>query len=285
MKELVIISGKGGTGKTSITAALASLAEKIVLADCDVDAADLHLVLCPRIVKQENFWGGKLARIDLQRCTECGRCREVCRFEAITTDYVVDAIACEGCGVCVWNCPVAAISFEPRQSGVWYFSETSRGPMVHATLGIAEENSGKLVTVVRREARQQAENRGAELLLVDGPPGTGCPVIAAIGGADEVLIVTEPTVSAIHDMYRVWQLARHFQVHALLCINKWDLNEELTGSIEKFAAENGLPVVGKISFDRQVTQAQVAGKTVFELGDYKLQDEFLELWQNIRRFF
>lgn len=156
--------------------------------------------------------------------------------------------------------------------------------MVHAALGIAEENSGKLVTLVRREARQQAENRGAELLLVDGPPGTGCPVIAAIGGADEVLIVTEPTVSAIHDMHRVWQLARHFQVHALLCINKWDLNQELTKSIEKFATENELPVVGKISFDRQVTQAQVAGKTVFELGDYKLQDEFLELWQNIRRF-
>jgi MinD superfamily P-loop ATPase len=284
MKELVIISGKGGTGKTSITGAFASLGEKMVLADCDVDAADLHLLLEPSIIRQEEFTGGKIARIDAEICTSCGQCRDLCRFEAITADFRVDEVSCEGCGVCVWNCPVDAISFEPRTSGTWFVSETRRGPMVYAKLGIAQENSGKLVTLVRRQARQLAEERKAELLLVDGPPGTGCPVIASIGGADMLLIIAEPSLSAIHDMKRVIQLAEHFQVKALVCINKCDLNPELSQTIVRFCQQHGLPVAGEIKFSRAVTKAQIQGKSVIEFEDSSLKNDLITLWGNVRRY-
>ena len=283
MKELVIISGKGGTGKTSITAAFASLAENIVLADCDVDAADLHLLLAPVIKKQEEFIGGKVARIDPEMCTSCSQCRDVCRFEAITPDFQVDEISCEGCGVCVWNCPAEAITFEPRISGNWFISDTHRSPMVHAKLGIAQENSGKLVTLVRKQARKLAEERKAELLLVDGPPGTGCPVIASIGGADILLVVTEPTLSAIHDMKRVLQLAKHFQVDALVCINRCDLNPELSRAIERFCRENHIPLAGKIKFSRNVTKAQIQGKSIIEFNNCTMKNDFINLWEDLRR--
>jgi MinD superfamily P-loop ATPase len=283
MKELVIISGKGGTGKTSITGAFASLAENIVLADCDVDAADLHLLLEPRIKKQEEFTGGKIARIDLEICTSCGKCRDVCRFGAITPDFQVEEISCEGCGVCVWNCPEDAISFKPRISGNWFVSDTRRGPMVHAKLGIAEENSGKLVTLVRKEARKLAEAKKADLLLVDGPPGTGCPVIASIGGADLLLVVTEPTLSAIHDMKRVLQLAKHFQVDALVCINKCDLNPDLSRAIEQFCQGNHIPLAGKIKFSRNVTKAQIQGKSIIEYNNYTIKNDFITMWEYLRR--
>jgi MinD superfamily P-loop ATPase len=281
MKELVIISGKGGTGKTSITAAFASLANHAVLADCDVDAADLHLVMAPKVMHKESFIGGKVAEIDPARCSQCGQCLEVCRFDAITEDFRIQAIACEGCGVCVWNCPENAIDFIPRKSGDGFISETRFGTMVHAKLGIAEENSGKLVTRVRKQAREVAEKQKADFLLIDGPPGIGCPVIAAIGGADHALIVTEPSRSAIHDMERAIDLCDHFKIQVSVCINKSDINKDLTRTIEIFCQDKGIMVVGKIPYDPALTEAQIAGKTITEFDDGPLQDRFKQLWQSL----
>lgn len=281
MKELVVISGKGGTGKTSLVAALASLNENMVLADCDVDAADLHLILQPDIQEQGEFVGGKVARIDPEKCTECGMCQIVCRFDAVSEDFQVNEIDCEGCGVCVWSCPAKAIEFVPKVSGNWYVSNTRYGTMVHSQLGIAEENSGKLVTFVRRKAQEIARNTQADFILVDGPPGTGCPVIAAIGNADQLLIVTEPTVSAKHDMERVVQLARHFDVPASICINKFDLNLDLTSEIEQFAQKENLPLAGKIPYDNSITEAQMQGKSILEFGTSEIQNSFKAVWKEI----
>jgi len=281
MKELVVISGKGGTGKTSITGALATLMPNTILSDCDVDAPDLHLLLQPDIQKKESFSGGKVARIDKTKCNECGICRDVCRFDAITPDYVVEEISCDGCGVCVWNCPENAISFESRDSGEWYVSKTRFGDMVHARLHPGEENSGKLVTEVRNVARQIGKEKGADFLLVDGPPGVGCPVISSIGGADLLLVVTEPTRSAIHDMQRALQLAQHFNVPSTVCINKYDLNEEMTKVIEEYCAEEGLPVLGKIGFDKEFVAAQIQGKAVLELDSPVSKSAVQNLLKNI----
>ncbi|MBN1560233.1 P-loop NTPase [candidate division KSB1 bacterium] len=280
MKEIVIISGKGGTGKTSVTGALATLLPKAILADCDVDAPDLHLLLQPEIQHRTPFSGSKVARIEKTRCSEYGICRQVCRFDAISIDFVVQDISCEGCGVCVWNCPEEAISFIPRDSGEWYISTTRFGEMVHARLHPGEENSGKLVTQVRTIARDRAERQSLDFLLVDGPPGVGCPVIAAIGGADLLLTVTEPTRSAIHDMERVLQLARHFDVAAGVCINKYDLNEVMAQEIVEFCRRENLPLLGKIAYDPQFVEAQVQGKTIVELDSAALP-EFQLLLDNI----
>ncbi len=282
MKELVVISGKGGTGKTSITGALTTLMPNTMLADCDVDAPDLHLLLQPHIQKKTPFSGGKVARIDKSKCTECGICREVCRFDAITPDYVVEEISCEGCGVCVWNCPENAIAFEERDSGEWYVSTTRFGDMVHARLHPGEENSGKLVTQMRQAARELGKEKGADYMLVDGPPGVGCPVISSIGGADLLLIVTEPTRSAIHDMQRALQLAQHFKVRASICINKYDLNEEMTREIEKYCQANDLPVLGTIAFNKEFVASQIKGKAVLELDIPELKSAFQLLFENIR---
>jgi len=240
MKELVIISGKGGTGKTSIVAAFAALSPNKVLCDADVDAANLHLVTGPRVRETHDFQGGSMAIINHDRCTECGLCRDLCRWDAINSDFEVDAFECEGCGVCVYFCPEKAIDFPVKTCGQWFRSDTRFGPMIHARLGIAEENSGKLVTLVRQKARTLAEERGLNLLLTDGPPGVGCPVIASIGGASVLLIVTEPSVSGRHDMERVTQLAAHFKVPAMVCVNKFDLNLDETRTIEAYAAQKGL---------------------------------------------
>jgi len=264
MKELVVISGKGGTGKTSLLAALASLAENKVLCDADVDAADLHLIMNPEAIRRFEFQSGNTAVINKEHCTECGLCREMCRWNAISEDYNVNSIDCEGCGVCVYFCPEKAIDFPENTCGKWFFSDTRFGPMVHARLDIAEENSGKLVTLVRREAAKLAEQKKLDLILTDGPPGVGCPVIASIGGAATVLIVTEPTVSGIHDMERVAQLAAHFKVPAMVSINKFDLNLELTREIETYAAANNLICLGRIAFDPVFTRAMVQAQTVFE---------------------
>lgn len=264
IRELVIVSGKGGTGKTSITAAFASLAENAVLCDADVDAADLHLLMAPRIERRTDFMGGSKAYIRTDDCTSCGRCRELCRFAAISADYVVDHIACEGCGVCVDLCPVAAIDFPVQKCGEWYISSTRFGPMVHARLGIAEENSGKLVSLVRRETMQLAEEKGLGMILTDGPPGIGCPVIAAIGGATALVIIVEPTVSGLHDMARVADLAAHFRVPGLVCINKFDLNPEMTGRIEAYALQRKMRVVGRVPFDPIFTRAMIAGQNILE---------------------
>ncbi len=264
MKELVIISGKGGTGKTSIVGAFATLAKNKILCDADVDAADLHLIIEPSIQSRHDFQSGRTALIDESRCSECGLCRELCQFEAINPDFQVDPIACEGCGVCVHFCPEKAIEFPLNTCGEWYISETRFGPMVHARLGIAEENSGKLVSLVRNEAKALAEKTGADLILTDGPPGVGCPVIASIGNADAVLVVTEPSVSGIHDLKRILALTEHFRVPAMVCVNKYDLNQKLADDIHSYAREAHATSIGQIPFDTAITHAMVRARTLLE---------------------
>jgi len=285
MKELVIISGKGGTGKTSIVSAFAALAEKKVLCDADVDAADLHLIMAPEILERHDFKGGNKAVIEREKCTECGLCRELCRWNAISEDFEVDSISCEGCGVCWYFCPEKAIDFPEQTCGEWYISDTRFGPMVHGRLGIAEENSGKLVTLARQEAKKLGEAKGLDLILTDGPPGVGCPVIASIGGASAVLIVAEPTVSGRHDMERVAQLAAHFKVPALLSINKFDLNPEVADAIEDVAAEHNIRVLNRIPFDPTFTKAMVQGKTIVEFdGNSEGNRAVKEMWDQVRDF-
>jgi len=283
MKELVIISGKGGTGKTSLVAAFASLAENMVLCDADVDAADLHLIMNPEVIRQTDFQSGNTAVIKNELCTECGLCRRLCRWNAVSDDYKVNPIDCEGCGVCVYFCPEHAIDFPENTCGRWFISNTRFGPLVHARLGIAEENSGKLVTLVRREAGKLAEKERLDLILTDGPPGVGCPVIASIGGAAAVLIVTEPTVSGIHDMQRVAQLAAHFNVPAMVCVNKFDLNLGMTQAIEKYAAENSITCLGRIAFDPIFTRAMVQARNIFEYGHgSQANREIKAVWRGIK---
>jgi MinD superfamily P-loop ATPase len=264
MKELVVISGKGGTGKTSIVAAFASLASNKVLSDADVDAADLHLIMSPQATERHDFQAGHSAIINPDKCTACGLCRELCRYNAISEDYTVNHLDCEGCGVCVHFCPEKAVDFPVKTCGEWYLSKTRFGPMVHARLGIAEENSGKLVTLVRQEARKVAEAKKLDLILTDGPPGIGCPVIASLGGASAALIVTEPTVAGRHDMERVAQLADFFRVPVTVCVNKADLNPESTRDIQRYAEQKGYKFLGAIPFDPAFTKAMVEGKTIFE---------------------
>ncbi|MBI5895271.1 MAG: ATP-binding protein, partial [Desulfobacterales bacterium] len=254
MKELVVVSGKGGTGKTSLLAAFASLAENKVLCDADVDAADLHLIMAPVVREQHDFVSGHTARIDPERCTQCGLCQELCRWHAIDEAFVVDAIACEGCGVCYYFCPEKAIDFPSSTCGEWYLSDTRFGPMAHARLGIGEENSGKLVTLIRQEGKKMAEAQHLDLLLTDGPPGIGCPVIASLGGSTAVLIVAEPTVSGHHDMQRIVALSAFFKVPAMLCVNKFDLNPDKATEIEDFARANNVEVMGRIPFDPVFTR-------------------------------
>ncbi|PIS30737.1 MAG: (4Fe-4S)-binding protein [Candidatus Marinimicrobia bacterium CG08_land_8_20_14_0_20_45_22] len=288
MKELVIISGKGGTGKTSLTASFAVLADRSVIADCDVDAADMHLVLSPEIKQSHEFKGGHEAVIRQSDCIACGACLAYCRFDAILMNhepsgkvkFFVDPTACEGCGVCVRSCPVKAIDFPERVCGKWFISETRVGPMVHAKLGIAAENSGKLVTVVRQQARLIAEEQKRSLIIVDGPPGIGCPVIASITGAMIVLVVTEPTISGEHDLERVISLTRHFGIPTHVCVNKWDLNPKMTERIEKKARQNGARVIGRIRYDQGVTDAQMQALAVVETEADSAQD-IKEIWKQL----
>jgi len=282
MKEIVIISGKGGTGKTSIIAAFASLAEKKVLCDADVDAADLHLIMNPEIKERHDFESGYSAIINQDKCTECGLCRDLCKWDAISEDFVVDAIECEGCGVCYYFCPEKAIEFPLNTCGEWYLSETRFGPMAHARLGIAEENSGKLVSLIRQEGKKLAEERHLDLLLTDGPPGIGCPVIASLGGASAVLIVTEPTVSGRHDMERVAELAAFFKIPAKLCVNKFDLNPSEGKAIEAFAKEKNISVIGRVPFDPSFTKAMVQGKTIVEFDNRSEGCKAVkDIWENL----
>ena len=330
MKELVIISGKGGTGKTSIAASLAVLAGNGVVADCDVDAADLHLVLSPQIKDRHDFRSGHEAVIRQEDCIGCGVCLAYCRFGAVmrtssvdvTTRsrvptaacndcdfcvrscslkanemiqamqeacgdssqsvFTIDPVSCEGCGVCVRFCPVQAIEFPERLCGEWMVSETRCGPMVHARLGIAAENSGKLVSTVRREARRLAEERKLDLVIIDGSPGIGCPVIASITGASLVLVVTEPTLSGEHDLKRVVQLTQHFGIPLTVCINKWDVNREMSDQIETYCREQSIPVAGRIRYDRAFTRAQVQGQTVVEALNDGVAEEIRNLWNVVQ---
>ena len=290
VKELVVISGKGGTGKTSIVASFASLAEKKVLADCDVDAADLHLILGPKIIRREKFSGGSRARILSGHCTACGKCEELCRYDAIFYDgpgngkvdktFRVDPIACEGCGVCAYFCAENAIEFAPAVNGEWIVSATRCGPMVHAKLGVAEENSGKLVSLVRSQAKKIAEERKLDLVIIDGSPGIGCPVIASVTGADLVLVVTEPTLSGIHDLERISALTRHFDIPTLVCINKYDLNEELSSQIQAKSSELNARVVGKVCYDPAVTKAQIMKSSVVEYTGGLISQQIKSLWRH-----
>ncbi|HOO77504.1 MAG TPA: ATP-binding protein [bacterium] len=288
MKELAIISGKGGTGKTSITASFAALAGNAVLADCDVDASDLHLILKPTVRRREDFSGGSRAEIDPAACPGCGKCRELCRFDAIEGSgdapavFRVDPLSCEGCGVCARFCPSGAIRFAPVVNGEWYVSDTRFGPMVHARLGPGEENSGKLVSLVRKEAGRIARELGRGPVIIDGSPGIGCPVIASITGADLVLAVTEPTLSGAHDLERVALLTRHFGVETLVCVNKWDLNPDQAAAIEALASRLGLKVAGKVRYDRAVTEAQVRGEALVENGGgTAAAGEIADLWARV----
>ena len=283
MRELTIISGKGGTGKTSLVASFAALAGDKVLADADVDAADLHLILDPEIKHEEDFQGGRTARIDLEVCIDCGECLDRCQFNAITPSLEVDKINCEGCGVCVHFCPVEAIELARHACGRWFISETRFGPMVHARLNIAEENSGLLVSLVRNQAKVLAEDRRIDTILVDGSPGIGCPVIASITGTTAVLIVTEPTLSGLHDLERVSRLTDHFKIPTMACINKFDLNEDLSDQIAGYCAESPVKLVGRIPYDRAVTQAMVAGKSVVEFDDGPVSRAVKEVWLQVDR--
>lgn len=280
MKQITIISGKGGTGKTTLTASLASLIDNKVMADCDVDAADLHLILKPKIRKRTEFYDSKIAYIDPELCTQCGLCEEYCHYKAIT-DFVVDPVACEGCALCEMICPARAVEMKTNLSGEWYISDTRYGPMVHAKLKAGEENSGKLVTIVRNETQKIAEEQNKDFVIIDGPPGIGCPVISSISGVDLVVAVTEPTVSGIHDLERVLQIAGQFKVPAMVVINKYDINEEMTQQIVDFCTENSVPVIGKILFDPAVVESQIHELPVVEFSDNGVSGEMKKIWQEI----
>ena len=284
MRELLVISGKGGTGKTTLAACFAVLGRPCAIADCDVDAADLYLVTQPRRLREEPFSGGRGPVIDRSACTGCGRCVEHCRFSAVELregKAVVERFACEGCGLCARVCPAGAVRMEDQINGEWYVSGTPYGPMAHARLHVAEENSGKLVTVVRREARRLAEENGLERLLIDGPPGIGCPVISSMTGVDFALLVTEPTLSGLHDLKRVSELARRFGVPVGVCVNKSDLNGEMTGRIEAWCREGGMRFIGRIPYDRAVLEALSRGEAAVTVAGSPAAAAIREVWESV----
>lgn len=263
MKQLAVISGKGGTGKTILSASFAVLAENHVTADCDVDAANLDLLLKSRVLETHPFSGSKTAVLNSEKCASCGRCLEVCRFGAVSRSedggYAIDPVACEGCAVCSHVCPEKAVDMVPSKSGEWFVSHTAYGPMVHARLGIGEESSGKLVTEVRRHAKKIAEEENKSLVIIDGPPGIGCPVIASLSGVDLAVVVTEPSSSGIQDMERVIQTAAHFQTAVACVINKYDINPRQTAAAAGWCLRKGIPLLGKIPFDEKVIEAVIKG--------------------------
>ena len=283
MKQIVVISGKGGTGKTVITGAFAALAKNKVMADCDVDAADLHLLLQPVIKERGEFKSGQTAAIDRKICQQCGKCIVACRFGAISEDFVIDPISCEGCAFCSHICPAGAIRMRENSSGEWFISETRFGPMVHAKLGIAEENSGKLVSLVRTKAKELLEKGNYDWVIIDGAPGIGCPVIASLSGVDCALVVTEPTLSGLHDALRVIDVTRHFQIPAKLVINKYNLNTGMSEKIENYCRGNGIHVIGRIGFDKSVVEAMVKGKTIMEYKDTPVRKQISQIWDTLRK--
>ena len=282
MKEIVVLSGKGGTGKTSIVGSFAALAKSKVLVDCDVDAADLHLLLQPTVREEHEFWSGQVAVIDGEKCNQCGLCQELCRFKAIE-DFRVDTVSCEGCGFCSHICLAEAITMTKNLAGQWSISDTRYGPFVHARLGIAQENSGKLVATVRQQAREMAQKLGLDYIISDGPPGIGCPVISSLSGASLALLVTEPTLSGIHDLERVLDVCHHFGVQALVCINKYDINEDNTHQIEGYCLSQGVEVAARIPFDNVVTEAMVHGHPVVEYVPNGVSHQIEVLWEIVSK--
>lgn len=280
MKEIVIISGKGGTGKTTVLGSFAALADNDVVADADVDAPNLHLLLAPETVEEWDYRGASLAVVDFDRCTECGLCDEVCQFEAITAGRV-DERRCEGCGTCALVCPVDAITMEPQVTGKVYLSRTRYGPLAHARLFAGAEATGKLVTEVRQLARRVAAQRQAELILTDGSPGIGCPVIASLSGAEAALAVTEPTPSGLHDLRRVLEVAAYFHVPTGVCINKWDINPDVTAEIERVAEEVGVPTMGRIPFDEAATDATAEGVPLVEWSENAAAAAVRDVWTKV----
>ncbi|MGM0613071.1 MAG: 4Fe-4S binding protein [Bacteroidota bacterium] len=267
MKQVTIISGKGGTGKTSIMAALAAYQENAIFTDCDVDAADLYLLLTPDIQKTHSFPGAPIAQIDQQKCTSCGICESLCRFDAIQQkdgDYQVVEFNCEGCKLCMHACPANAISMQQPENSEWYESDTRFGPMIHARLGIGEDLSGKLVSQLRERAREVAKESKADLILTDGPPGVGCPVIASITGADLGVVITEPTMSGLNDLKRVVDLAEYFHIPLKVVVNKYDLNKSMTDQIEKYCQKSNLELIARIPYDQIFLEAMVKQKTLSE---------------------
>jgi MinD superfamily P-loop ATPase len=282
MRQITVLSGKGGTGKTTITASFAVLAKKAVVADCDVDAPDLHMLLHPEIIETQEFKGSKLAVIDEARCIKCGLCREKCKFNAVTENFTIDSFSCEGCGVCAIVCPTNAITLTERVSGHAYISKTKYGFMAHAMLSPSEANSGKLVTLVRQNAKILAERENCNFIIIDGPPGIGCPVIASVTGVDAGLVVTEPTMSGIHDLKRALQLLEHFNVQPFVCVNTYDINKDNAEKIESFCKENGINVIGKIPFNPIVTEAMVNGKTIIEYSPRNAVAKEIEgIWEKL----
>lgn len=281
MKQLLVISGKGGTGKTTLVSSFAALAGGKVLSDCDVDAADLHLVLDPRVDRKEEFSGGKEAVKDDSKCTKCGLCYESCRFDAIDENYDIDGFRCEGCGVCAHVCPEGAITMEDVLTGYSLESSTEHGSLVHGELQAGEEASGKLVTEIKQKAKKLAEEEGKELIIVDGSPGTGCPVIASLADVDLALIVTEPTESGLSDLKRVTELSKNFEVKPAIVVNKYDLNPQKVSEIEKYAEENDIPITGKIPYDSDVTRAMVEGKSIVEYSDGDASLSIKEVWSKV----
>jgi len=283
MHEMVVLSGKGGTGKTSLVGALAALVPDKVLCDADVDAADLHLLLGPEIRERHDFLAGHKAVIAAERCVQCQECLDWCRFGAISEDLVINPLLCEGCGVCWSLCPAQAVDFPDHHCGEWFISETRFGPLVHGRLGIAEENSGKLVALVRQEARRLAEEQGLTWILTDGPPGIGCPVIASLGEATAVLIITEPSVAGRHDLERVAALVEHFGIPVLVLVNKADLHWDTAQEIASFCQDKGYAFLGHLPFDPDFTRAQVEGKTIMEYKSESLQKNLREVWERLQK--
>ncbi len=284
MKQITIISGKGGTGKTTITACLAQLANNYVVADCDVDAADLHLLLNPQILTKHDFYSGKGYSINQETCTKCGKCQEICRYEAISNEFIIDPISCDGCGACFHVCPTKAVSETDNLAGEYYISTTKNNrAMVHANLHIAEDNSGKLVAQVRKEAKELATQINAEYILIDGPPGIGCPVNAAIVGINQAIIVTEPTLSGIHDLKRIIEVTKHFNVPAKVIINKSDINAQNCETIQDICVSENTECIAELPYDKIIIEALIEGKTIIETQpNHKISVLLQEIWENIK---
>jgi len=283
MRQIVVISGKGGTGKTVLSGALAGLARRKVMADCDVDAANLHLLLKPRLLSREKFFSGRIARIDRRICKKCGRCREVCRFKAISESYRVDEIACEGCDYCLRVCPHRAVKMEERQAGECFLSDTPYGLLVHARLFAGQPHSGKLVTRIRKTAEAIARRDELDYIIIDGPPGIGCPLMAALSGTDCALVVGEPTLSGLSDAARVMEVAGHFKIPFKLVVNKWDLNPEMTEALEGLCREKGGEVAGRLPFDRLVVETMVRGRILPQTARGAMREELEKIWHSLSR--